>query len=386
MSVWPFYNNHQINIVNRVIKSNKVNYWTGKESRKFENEFSNKIKLKYGVSVANGTLALEIALKALKLNLKDEVIVTPRSYIASAICVHNIGSRPVFADINTNSQNITLDTIKEKVTKNTKAIICVHLAGFPCDMLEIVQFAKRHKIKIIEDCSQAHGSKINNSYVGSFGDISIWSFCNDKIISTLGEGGMICTNNKIYWKKIWSLKDCGKNYDSVFNKKHPEGFRWIHDFSGTNARLTEVQSAVGRYQLKQLDKWSKKRFKYSQIIWNYLNEIKAVQIPQIPKNYFHSSYRCNILLNPKFIKKNYNRDKILKIFAENKIKCFVGSCPEIYNEKIFKKINHRPKKRLKNAKYVGENSLSFLVHPTLSENNILNQAKKIKKILIKISK
>ena len=302
MSVWPFYNNHQINIVNRVIKSNKVKYWTGKECRKFENEFSKKIKLKYGVSVANGTLALEIALKALKLNLKDEVIVTPRSYIASAICVHNIGSKPVFADINTNSQNITLDTIKEKVTKNTKAIICVHLAGFPCDMVEIVKFAKRHKIKIIEDCSQAHGSKINNSYVGSFGDISIWSFCNDKIISTLGEGGMICTNNEIYWKKIWSLKDCGKNYDSVFNKKHPEGFRWIHDFSGTNARLTEVQSAVGRYQLTQLDKWSKKRFKYSQIIWNYLNEIKAVQIPQIPKIIFIPVIDV-IFYKSKFIKK-----------------------------------------------------------------------------------
>lgn len=386
MSNWPFYNNEQLRIVNKVVKSNKVNYWTGNESKQFEKEFANKIGLKHAVTVANGTLALEIALKTLNLKSTDEVIVTPRSYIASAITVYNIGAIPIFADIDINSQNISLETIKNKISKRTKAIICVHLAGFPCDMIDIVKYSKKNKIKIIEDCSQAHGSKINNKYVGSFGDISTWSFCNDKIISTLGEGGMIGTNNTNFWKKIWSLKDCGKNYESVFNKKHPQGFRWVHDFSGTNARLTEVQSAIGRYQLKLLDKWTRIRNNYSNIIWNKLSGIKAVRIPRIPKNYIHSSYRCNVLLNPKHLKKGYTRDKILDLLEKNKIKCFVGSCPEIYNEKIFKKIKFFPKKRLKNAKFVGENSLSFLVHPTITKNKLLKDTDIIKKILNKISK
>ncbi len=386
MTNWPYYNSDQINIITNVVKSNKVNYWTGDQCKKFEKEFSKKMKIAYSVSVANGTLALEIALKALELKTQDEVIVTPRSYIASAICVHNIGAIPIFCDINKNSQNMDLDSIKKNITKKTKAIICVHLSGFPCDMLEIIKFAKKNNIKIIEDCSQAHGAKIGDKYVGSFGDISTWSFCNDKIITTLGEGGMISTNNKKYWKKIWSLKDCGKDFDAVFKKKHPQGFRWIHEHSGTNARLTEIQSAIGRYQLRKLDYWVKLRLKNSKIIWEMLKNIKSVLVPNIPNGYKHVAYRCNILLNPKYLIDGFTRDKVMTLLEKNKIKCFVGSCPEIYNEKIFNKIRKRPKKRLKNAKYVGENSLSFLVHPTISEKKIISDAKKIKKILFAITK
>ena len=216
-SSWPNYSFDEINKVNKIIKSGKVNYVYGKEGKKFENLFSKWIKRKYSVALTNGTVALELAIKSLKLPANSEIMVTARSFFASASVIVRAGFIPKFLDVDLFDQNILVEDIKKKISKKTKAIICVHLSGNPCQMIEILKIAKKYNIKIIEDCAQAHGAEINNKKVGSFGDVAAWSFCNDKIISTLGEGGMISTNSKKIYNFINSYKDHGLSFK---NKKN----------------------------------------------------------------------------------------------------------------------------------------------------------------------
>ena len=202
----PFYSNKSIQKIGPMLRSGKVNYWSGNEGKKFEKEFSNYLGNKYSVGLSNGSVALEMALKALKLKKQDQIIVTPRSFIISASCTINLGLKPIFSDIDDNG-NLNIEGIKKVYNNKVKAIIVVHLNGLPCDLDPIMKFVKKNKIFLIEDCSQAHGAVYKGKKVGSFGHISTWSFCQDKIISTGGEGGMISTNNKQLWLKCWSLKE-----------------------------------------------------------------------------------------------------------------------------------------------------------------------------------
>lgn len=285
----------------------------------------------------------------MKFKKGDEIIVTPRSFIISATCVLNVGLKPVFADVDENG-NLSIDGILKAYQKTVKGIILVHLNGLPCDLDPIIKFAKINKIFLIEDCSQAHGAMYKGKSAGSFGDVSTWSFCQDKIISTGGEGGMISTNNKKIWQKCWSYKDHGKNYNSVFHKKHKIGFRWLHDQLGSNYRLTEMQAALGRYQLKHLDEQIKKR---NQIANLYINSFKnfwtkndLFRKPNFTcfscplKNNInkkctlcrHAFYRLNFFVNKNKIKQL----NLIKEFKKKKILSSVGSCPEIYREKYLK--------------------------------------------------
>lgn len=260
-SPWPSFTEEEGEIVKTVLLSNKVNYWTGEEGRKFEDEFAKKMDCKFAVAVSNGTVALELSLRALNIGNGDEVITTPRTFIATASSIVNVGAKPIFADVDINTQNITVETISEVISEKTKAIIVVHLAGVPADMPSIMEYAKEHDLKVIEDCAQAHGARIDGRSVGSFGHVGAWSFCQDKIMTTGGEGGMVTTNDADLWSYMWSYKDHGKDFDTVYNVKHSHGFRWLHKSIGTNWRMTEMQSAIGRYQLKKLDCWQKQRKK-----------------------------------------------------------------------------------------------------------------------------
>ena len=258
LKAWPSYTKEELDSVSRVLSSNNVNYLFGNQGKLFEKEFSKFTNNKFSIAVSNGSVALDISLKALNIGKGDEVIVTPRSYISSASSVINVGAKPIFCDVDLSSGNITAETISSKITSKTKAVICVHLAGWPCDMISINKIAKHHNLYVIEDCAQAHGAKINNKSVGSFGIIGTWSFCQDKIISTGGEGGMITTNSKSLRKKIWSIKDHGKSFDSFYNQNHPFGFKWHHENLGSNFRITEMQSAIGRVQLRKMKMWTKR--------------------------------------------------------------------------------------------------------------------------------
>ena len=381
ISPWPLFTQKEADAISKVLLSNKVNYWTGNEGRQFEKEFANWCESNYAVAVANGTLALDLALKALDISAGDEVIVTPRSFIASVSCVVNAGAIPVFADVDLNSGNITAKSIKTKVSDKTKAIICVHLAGFPCEMDDIMQLAQEQNLYVIEDCAQAHGATYKGKSVGSIGHIGCWSFCQDKIMSTGGEGGMVTTNDESLWRRMWAYKDHGKSYEAVYEREHPEGFKWLHESFGTNWRMTEMQSAIGRIQLGRMDNWHQKRKDNAQEILNICARFPNVmRLSKIENDIEHAWYKLNVYIRPEGLKDQWDRDRISDEINQLGIPCYSGSCAEIYLEKAFDN-KFRPEKRLANAQELGKKTLMFLVHPTLTTNEIKNTCDAINKIM-----
>lgn len=374
--MWPQINNNIIERVSEVLISGKLNQWNNNLVKDFENKFSEKMDCKYGVAVFNGTVALELCLKSLELNEGDEVIVTARTFIASAMsCVTN-RLKPVFVDVDLESQNITIDNIKSKINNNTKAIILVHLAGWPCDLEEICKFAKDNNIYVIEDCAQAHGAKYNNKSVGSYGDISAWSFCQDKIMTTGGEGGMVTTNNFSLYKKAWSIKDHGKNFDLVHNKEHEFGFRWLHTDIGTNYRMMPIQAVIGIEQLLLLDNWVIHRRSIANIYNKFLKNVDGVRITITGDNIYHSYYKYYFFIDPKKFK--LSRNDIIQTISDNNIPSFVGSCGEIYLEESM--IDYKPTERLLNCIELFDTSIMLLCDPTIS----LDEATKNISIIVSI--
>jgi dTDP-4-amino-4,6-dideoxygalactose transaminase len=367
---WPAFDDIEIQAVVDILKSGKVNYWTGNQGKAFEKEFAEYSGARYGVALANGSVALDTALKILGIGPGDEVIVPARSFFASAGAVALTGATPVFADIDRCSQNLTTETISNLVSPKTKAIICVHLNGWPCDMEAILSLAKEHDLFVIEDCAQAHGAKINGRSVGSWGDIGVFSFCQDKIMSTGGEGGMLVTNDKGLWEKAWSFKDHGKSYAKVFSNDHPEGFRWLHESFGTNYRLTEFQAAMGRQQLLKLDDWVNRRRQLAEFLDKSFQQFECLRTETPPGNIYHSCYKHYVFVRPELLAEGWNRDRILREFTAQGIPGLSGSCPEIYLEKAFDVIEARPQIRLPVAQELGETSIQFLVHPTITDEQI----------------
>ena len=360
---WPNFSKNLISNVGRILGSGKINYTDGPYGIKFEKEFSKFVGNRYSIAVCNGTAALEVAIKSLRLPKNSEIIVPARSFFASASCIVNTGYIPVFADVNLLTQNILIDDIKKKITKRTKAIICVHLAGLPCDMNSIKKLANKKKIKIIEDCSQAHGASIDNKQVGSFGDISTWSFCNDKIMSTLGEGGMISTNKK----KLYEICKRFINHGTNFKKnKKTEKFIYNKDYFGTNLRITEIQSYAGLEQLKNLKKIQKKKENISKSYFDLISKYQNYFDCYYPTKKIKSAwYRFYFFLKTDIKYYQKLRFKIIKDLRKNNLKCFTGSCPEIYLEKAFKKLNNIKPKRLKNCKTLGQTSIALEINHTL---------------------
>lgn len=370
-SPWPSFTDEEANAVRDVILSNKVNYWTGQECRIFEKEFAQWSESEYAIAVANGTVALDLALKALGIGVGDEVIVTSRTFLASVSSIVLAGATPVFADVNADTQNIDAESIRAVLTARTRGIICVHLAGWPCDMDPIMALAKEHDLKVIEDCAQAHGARYKGRAVGSIGHVGAWSFCQDKIMTTGGEGGMVTTNDKTLWSAMWSYKDHGKNWASVYEKQHPPGFRWLHDSFGTNWRMLEVQAVIGRIQLKAITQWHEQRLANAQRIWEVARAFPALRVPAVPTDIEHAAYKCYVFVEPQSLKSGWSRDRIASEINARGVPCFSGSCSEVYLEKAFDGTGWRPEARLPVAQELGETSLMFLVHPTLTDAEIL---------------
>lgn len=377
---WPFFDKDEIESVTAVLRSGKVNYWTGAEGREFEKEFATYSNCKHAIALANGTVALELALYALGIGPADEVITTCRTFIASASCIVMRGAKPVLADVDPVSQNITADTIRPLITSHTKAIICVHLAGWPCDMDPIMELAKEHGLKVIEDCAQAHGATYKGKPVGSLGDVAAFSFCQDKIMTTGGEGGMLTTNDEALWRKAWEFKDHGKSYDAVYNRQHPPGFRWLHESFGTNWRMTEMQSAIGRIQLRKLPEWTRIRNHHAAILTECFLNIPALRVTPVPSDIGHAMYKYYVFVRPEMLGVGWNRDRIMNAVNAEGVSCFSGSCSEIYREKAFIDAGYGPPDSLPVAKELGETSLMFLVHPTLTEGDMLDMCEAVKKV------
>ena len=367
---WPHFTQEEADAVSEVLLSNKVNYWTGIHGREFEKEFAAFAGTRFAVAVANGTVALDLALKALEVGPGDEVVVTPRTFIASVSCVVNAGATPVFADVDRDSQNITADTIRSVLSSRTKAVICVHLAGMPCDMDPIMALADEFGLFVIEDCAQAHGASYKGRSVGSIGHIGAWSFCQDKIMTTGGEGGMVTTDDPALWSKMWSFKDHGKSWDAVYSKEHPAGFRWLHESFGTNWRMTEMQAVIGRIQLTRMPEWSTYRRRYASQIWDVAKEIPGLRVPPVPESMVHGAYKCYLFVDYDKLAPGWSRDRIAAEIVQRGVPCYSGSCSEVYLEKAFEGTGWRPEPRLAVARELGETSLMFLVHPTLSQLHI----------------
>lgn len=365
-SPWPSYTQEESEAVSKVLLSNKVNYWTGQEGREFEREFAAFSDAGYAIAVANGTVALDLALKGLGIGNGDEVVVTSRTFLASVSSIVTAGACPVFADIDRDSQNITPEKVRDVVTPKTRAIVCVHLAGWPCDMDGFRELADELGVFLIEDCAQAHGARYGERSVGAIGDVGCWSFCQDKIMTTGGEGGMVTTNSRELWSKMWSYKDHGKSWEAVYEREHPPGFRWLHESFGTNWRMTEMQAVIGRIQLEKMQDWHEKRKRNAQAIWETANQLPGLRVPEVPREVEHACYKCYVFVEPEALNDSWDRDRILNEIVASGVPCFSGSCSEVYLEKAFEGTNMRPKQSLPVARELGETSLMFLVHPTLT--------------------
>jgi dTDP-4-amino-4,6-dideoxygalactose transaminase len=377
---WPHFAADEIEAVKRVFESGRVNYWTGDEGRQFEEEFATQAGCKYAVALANGTVALELALYTLGIGPGDEVIVPSRTFIASASCVVMRGATPVVADVDRDSQTVTAHTIRPLITSRTKAILVVHLAGWPCDMDPILALAKEHHLYVVEDCAQAHGSTYKERPVGCLSDIAAFSFCQDKIMTTGGEGGMVTTNDESLWKLAWSFKDHGKSYEAVYNRQHPPGFRWLHESFGTNWRLTEPQSALGRVLLRKLTSMVEIRRRNAGVLTEAFRRLPPLRVAMPPDQIRHSYYKYYAFLNPAKLRSGWTRDRVLTAVVAEGIPCFSGSCSEIYLEEAFP-AKLRPAQRLATAKELGETSLMFLVHPTLSEKDMEDTCRAVGRVL-----
>jgi len=385
-SPWPSFTQQEADAVSRVVLSNKVNYWTGTEGREFEKEFATWADSEYAIALGNGTLALDIALKALNVGSGDEVITTPRTFLASASSIVTSGAAPVFADVDLNSQAITAQSIKAVLTPKTKAVIVVHLAGMPAEMDSIMALSKEHGFYVIEDCAQAHGAKYKGRSVGSIGHVGAWSFCQDKIMTTGGEGGMVTTNSKELWSTMWSYKDHGKSFDAIYNREHPPGFRWLHESFGTNWRMTEMQAVIGRIQLTRMDDWTAKRQAYGALLDQAAKGFSCIRLVEVPDYTKHAEYKHYMFVKPQQLADGWSRDRIVNEIVERGVPCFQGSCSEVYLEKAFDNTPWRPEKRLPNAVELGETSLMFLVHPTLTEAEIAKTTQVMKEVFEKASK
>lgn len=385
MSPWPAFSEEEAIAVAETLKSNRVNYWTGHKGRDFEGAFAKWCGTKHAIALTNGTVALDLALTCMGIGPGDEVIVTPRSFIASVSSVVNAGATPIFADIDRDSGNLSSATIEPKLTDRTKAIIPVHLGGWPCDMPAIMDMARARDIKVIEDCAQAHGAMIDGEMVGSFADVGAWSFCQDKIMTTGGEGGMVTTNDSDLWRSMWSYKDHGKSWDAVYERDHEPGFRWVHESFGTNWRMLEMQAVIGLLQLEYLPNWTARRTAIATRIAATLakfSDIVRCPLPN-PDRITHAFYRLYAYVDAVALAPGWDRDRIVTEVTAAGAPLLHGTCSEIYLEKAFQNTVWRPQERLSNARELGETSLMFLTHPTLTDQEIDYLCDTVTKVLVR---
>lgn len=383
-SNWPYFTSNMIDNVAQILKSGKVNQWTGTKVSEFQQKFSQYFGVKHSIAVFNGSVALELCLKAIDLNNGDEVIVTPRTFIASASSITICGGRPVFVDVDRSSQNVTLDNIKGAVSEKTKAVILVHLAGWPCDLEEIVEWCHSKNIYVIEDCAQAHGAKYKDKYIGTYGDINAWSFCQDKIISTGGEGGMVTTDNYELFQKAWSYKDHGKNYDKTVGNKTPAQpglFRWVHDSIGTNWRMTEIQASIGIDSLELLDEWIQKRRQYAEILNKTLSNLKAIRLTIPDEKYYHAYYKYYCYIKNDALVEQVTRDTLILELNKMGIPCFEGTCGEVYRELAYNLDINLPV-----TQELSKTALMFLVDPSYNSDTINKMAGEIRDVILKYTK
>ena len=301
----PDLTGNELKYVSECIKSGWISS-RGKFVKEFEDKFAKFCDSTYGVSVSNGTVALHLALVALGITKGDEVIIPDLTFAASANAVLHTGATPILVDVDKETWNIDINKIEGKISVKTKAIMPVHLYGFPCDMEKIMSIAKKHNLFVIEDCAEAHGAMFNNKKVGSFGDIACFSFYGNKIMTT-GEGGICTTNNKELAQKMQMLKDHGMQPDN----------RYWHEVIGYNYRMTNIQAAIGLAQLERIEKMIQAKIKVYETYNKFLKDVKGITLAPLSNNQYKGVYwMYSILIEDNF---GINRDELMKKLQEKDI-------------------------------------------------------------------
>lgn len=351
MTLWPYHSEDEISAVADVLRSGKTNYYSGPNGQAFEAEFAEYTGAKYAIAVTNGTAALELALHGIQIPRGSEVIVPCRTFMATASAVVTAGGYPVLADIDA-TLNVTVETLEARRTRNTSAVIVVHYAGLPCDMDAIMKWADYHDIVVIEDCAHAHGARINGRHVGTFGAAGCFSFCVGKTMSLGGEGGMVITNDENPYRRMGARRDHGR-YQMVGSKDMTE-FKWTVEAFGTNLRMTEMQSAIGRIQLKKLDDWVRRR---NQIAAAYDAILGGIPTPT---NKSHGRYMYMAYVD--------DRDRKMIELQGMGIAARLGGCPNIGHEAVF--AGHSGAQECPVADELGKRTLSLPVYPTMTDRDV----------------
>ncbi len=374
---WPVIDEEAQEAVCQVLRSGRINYWTGAQTRTFESEFAAYVGVPYALAVANGTLALELALRACGIGPGDEVIVPSRTFIATAGCVAAVGATPVVADVDPATNNLTALTVAEVLTPRTKAVIAVHLGGYPAPMEEIINLARQVNAYVIEDCAQAHGATYGGRAVGSLADIGCFSFCQDKIMP-LGEGGMITFKDAEKFERAWSYRDHGRSYKKAHGATVGEvsaEFKWMTDTFGSNARMGEMEGALGRIMLKNLEGYHEARTMNALRLAERFEDIVGIEalLPSEQERATgtnHAFYRLYTRVNLALLRPEWSRNRIISELIELGVPVQYGSCALIANEKAFERFSDSQLSQWRGACVAHQESMAFLVHPTLQAQDI----------------
>ncbi len=384
MPSWPAPGVEEIEAASEVLRSGRLNYWTGTQGRELEREYAKSVGREYGIALANGTLALELALRAFGVGAGDEVVVPSRTYIATASAVVAVGAVPVVADIDGTSNNLTAQTVAAVLTERTRAVIPVHLGGWPVDMDPIMALARERDLIVVEDCAQAHGGMYHGRPVGALGShAAAFSFCQDKIVP-VGDGGLLVLDDPDAYVRAWEYKDHGKSLAKVSDPEFMRGstsFAWLVDSFGTNWRLDEMSAAVARAGLRKLPAWHAARTRNALRLAHGLAGLDALTIPLPPADTEHAFYRLYGTVNPEALADGWNRDRITRAITAEGTPAQYGGCAEIYREVAFARAGLGPAERLPSASRVHDASIAFFVHPTLALADMDDTIAAVRKVL-----
>lgn len=367
VTMWPQHDQEEINAVRRVLGAGKTNYHTGSEGTAFEEEWSRAVGVTHSFTCSNGTTALEMCLRGVGLLWHDSVIVPARTFIATAAAVVNCGGVPVLADIVAGSLCVTVDTLKAARLPNTSGVIVVHWGGLPVPgIADIAAWCKAEGLFLIEDCAHAHGAP----GVGAYGDAAAWSFCVGKIMSTGGEGGMVCAPRNAVADQMRAWRDHGR-YQMTGGRDmsgagvgNDEFLYTVEDF-GSNLRMTEIQAAIGRVQLKGLQRQLERRreiaARYDEVLgW------RAMYTPE--QRATHSRYLYTV--------RAAGKRGVMRSLSERGIPVQFGGCPNIGKEPAFAKrgwVYHCPV-----ADRVGTEVFSIPVYPTMTDADVTRVCRALK--------
>lgn len=343
----PAIGEEEIEAVEKVLRSGQLSQ--GKEVRAFEEEFAASVRRRYAIAVANGTAALDLALKALGIGKGDEVITTPFSFIASANCILYQGARPAFVDVEEETLNLNPDLVAERISEATKAILVVHLYGHPAEMQAFSEIVEEKGLLLIEDCSQAHGAEFKRKGVGSFGDVATFSFYATKNMTT-GEGGMVVTDDRRVADKLRMLRD------------HGQRRRGVHELLGYNLRMTEIAAAIGRVQLEKLEKLLEARRRNAEFLTRTLGGVDGIDLPFVRPRCKHAWNLYTIRVKPNF---PLGRDQLQRSMAEGGIETGVYYRRPIHRQPLYRKLGYRSDD-CPVAIRASREVLSLPIHPKLS--------------------